>query len=182
MQRAVPLPIPAAEVRSLDARRGKVYYFTQPIPTIDDALPGEKATLHVYDMKKRKDAVVVEDLDSYRVSADGRKVLYKKDEDWTIVDAKPADDREDDDEKPVDVSNLRMRVEPPKEWHEMFESAWRLERDFFYNREDERRGLGRRARRLRKAAGAGRLTGRPQLPDRRDAGRARQLAHLRRRR
>ena len=134
MQRAVPLPIPAADIAGLDARRGKVYYFTTPPQMIEGRLPGEKSALHVYDMKERKDAVVVEDLDSYRLSANGEKVLYKKDQDWFIVNAKPAEGGAKEDKKPLDLSHLRLRVEPRAEWREMFENAWRLERDFFYNR------------------------------------------------
>ncbi len=144
MTRAVPLPIPAAEIAGLDVRKDKVYYFTTPMNTIEGKLPGEKSVLHVYDMKERKDAVVVEDLDSYRLSADGSKLLYKKDKDFFIVDAKSGDGTGEgtgdgtgdkgEGKKPLDLSHLRARIEPRMEWTEMFESAWRLERDFFYNR------------------------------------------------
>jgi len=132
MQRAVPLPIPAADIVSLDLRQGKVYYQTTPVATIDGKLPGEKAALHVYDTAERKDAVVVEELDSYRLAANGEKVLYKKDKDYFIADAK-APGKDKDEGKPLDLSHLRMRIEPKQEWREMFESAWRLERDFFVN-------------------------------------------------
>ncbi|MGH8457647.1 MAG: S41 family peptidase, partial [Stenotrophobium sp.] len=136
MQRAVPLPVTPAEIGGLDARKGLVYYFTQPSQTIEGKLPGEKSALHVYDMTKRKDAVVVEELDSYRLSADGGKVLYKKGKDWFIADAKPSEDApgKPEDHKPLDLAHMRMLADPRQEWREMFESAWRLERDFFYNR------------------------------------------------
>jgi tricorn protease len=136
MRRAMPLPVPAAVVATLDARKGRVYYLTLPLPTIEAKLPGEKAALHSFDMIERKDAVVVEDLDSYRLSANGEKVLYKKDKNWFIVEAKAgavgANPKEE--KKTLDLSHLRVRVEPLQEWREMFESAWRLERDFFFNR------------------------------------------------
>jgi len=131
MQRAVPLPVPAAEIAALDVRKGKVYYFTTPLQTIDGKLPGEKPALHVYDTEERKDAVVVEELDSYRLAADGDKLLYKKDKDYFIVDAKAGDGK--GDKKSLDLSHLRARIDPKQEWREMFESAWRLERDLFVN-------------------------------------------------
>jgi tricorn protease len=135
MRRAVPLPVPAALVTSLEARKGHVYYLTMPLPTIETKLPGEKAALHVFDTNERKDSIVVEDLDSYRLSANGEKVLYKKDKNWFIVDAKtPGGMTAKEEKKPLDLSHLRLRVDPPQEWREMFESAWRLERDFFVNR------------------------------------------------
>ncbi|MGH8115266.1 MAG: S41 family peptidase, partial [Rhodanobacteraceae bacterium] len=136
MQRAVPLPVPAAEIAGLDVRKGVVYYFTTPSQTIEGKLPGEISELHAFDLSKRKDAVVIAGLDSYRLSANGEKVLYKKDKSWFIVDAKPAGDGDakKSGNKPLDLSHMRMRVEPRQEWREMFETAWRLERDFFYNR------------------------------------------------
>jgi tricorn protease len=151
MQRAVPLPVPPSEISGLDARKDKIYYYTTPLHMIEGPLPGETAALHVFDMKTRKDAVVVSGADSYRLSADGTKVLYKKDKDFFIVDARPGGKADggssadagdgdsgggDDDggahgKKPLDLSHMRMRVDPRAEWREMFESAWRLERDLF---------------------------------------------------
>jgi tricorn protease len=137
MARAVPLPIPAADITSLDARDDKVYYMTTAPQMIDGPLPGEKSALHVYDMKERKDAVVVEDLAGYSLSADGEKVLYKKngtkEPTYEIVDAAPP--KGGDKAKPatLDLSHMIARIEPTQEWAEMFNNAWRLERDLFFN-------------------------------------------------
>jgi tricorn protease len=134
--RAVPLPIPAAEIASLDVRDDKVFYLTGPSQMIEGPLPGEKPALRVYDMKERKDAVVVEGLSSYALSADGKKIAYKIDSDYFIADAKAGDGKGDDEsKKKLDLGHLRMRVEPTQEWAEMFNSAWRLERDFFFQKE-----------------------------------------------
>ena len=131
--RAVPLPVPAGEIAGLDVRRGYVYYFTTPIHTIEGKLPGEVETLHVFDLKTRKDSTVVEGLDSYRLSADGQKVLYKNQRDWFIVDAQPAAGGKAGEKKTLDLAHLRVRIDPTAEWREMFESTWRLERDLFFS-------------------------------------------------
>ena len=134
--RAVPLPIQAAEIASLDVREDKVFYLTGPSEMIEGPLPGEKPALRVYDMKERKDAVVVEGLSSYALSHDGKKVAYKIDGDYFIADAKAGDGKSDDEsKKKIDLGHLRVRVEPTQEWAEMFNSAWRLERDFFFQKE-----------------------------------------------
>jgi tricorn protease len=132
MGRAVSVPIPAATITTLDARDEKLFYLTTPPATIEGPLPGQKNVLHVYDLKERKDAVVLEDIDSYSLSADGEKVLYKEKggDKYKIADAK-ADQKDKGEE--VDLSHMRARVEPLKEWAEMFENAWRLERDLFVN-------------------------------------------------
>ena len=132
-ERALPLPIAPAEIGQIDVRGDKVFYLTGPSQMIDGPLPGEKPALRVYDMKERKDAVVVEGLSSYALSADGKKVAYKIGADYFIADTKP--DGKDDSRKKVDLEHMRIRIEPSQEWAEMFNSAWRLERDFFFEKE-----------------------------------------------
>jgi tricorn protease len=132
----VPLPIPPANITTLDVRDDKVFYLTAPSQMIAGPLPGEKQILHLYDLKERKDANVVEGLSSYALSADGKKVLYKLDKDYIIADAAAADPNKDksaEGTKKLDLSHMRVLVEPTQEWAEMFNSAWRLERDFFYS-------------------------------------------------
>jgi tricorn protease len=133
MARAVPLPIPATNITGLDVRKDKVYYYTTPDQTFEGPLPGDKPALHVYDLKERKDATVIEGLSSYALSADGKKVLYKLEKDFLIADAVADAAKAKDGPKKLDLSHMRVLVNPPAEWAEMFNSAWRLERDFFYS-------------------------------------------------
>jgi tricorn protease len=107
---------------------------------ISGPLPGEKPALHVYDLKQRKDATVVEGLSSYALSANGKKVLYKLEKDYIIANAtapgaagKDKSGGDADGTKKLDLSHMRVLVMPTEEWAEMFNSAWRLERDFFYS-------------------------------------------------
>src|SRR5882757_8489709 len=133
MARSVAMPVEPAEISTLDLRDDKVFYLTGPSQMIEGSLPGEKPVLHVYDLKERKDAKVLEDLSSYALSADGKKVLYKVEKDYIITDATPEKGRSEEAKKKLDLSHMRARVEPTQEWVEMFNSAWRLERDFFYS-------------------------------------------------
>jgi tricorn protease len=132
--RAVALPIPAAEISGLEIRKDRIFYMSGPAHLIEGTLPGEKPAFHQFDLKERKDTVIVDDLDRYSLSADGKKLLYKKDKDWGIVDAAPgADGKPRTDRKPVDISHMRVQIDPRQEWREMFLAAWRLERDLFFN-------------------------------------------------
>ncbi|HET9391815.1 MAG TPA: PDZ domain-containing protein, partial [Steroidobacteraceae bacterium] len=134
MARAIPMPITPADIASFDVRDDKVFYLTTPSQMIAGPLPGAKPVLHVYDLKKRKDATLVEGLSAYALSGDGKKVLYKLDKDYYIADAAAGKARDDEDgKKKLDLSHMRVRVEPTQEWAEMFNSAWRLERDLFYS-------------------------------------------------
>jgi tricorn protease len=133
MARAVALPIEPAEIGQMDARGQRIYYLTQPIGLIDGALKGEKSALHFYDFKTRKDAVIAEDVDSYSLSLDGERVLIKHDKDYTVVDTKADAMKDSDTKKGLNLDHMRVLVDPPAEWAEMFDNAWRLERDLFFS-------------------------------------------------
>jgi tricorn protease len=100
---------------------------------IEGELKGEKPALHIYDFVRRKAAVVSEDVDSYALSGDGSKILIKHEKDYTVIDAKPDATHDHDTTHQLDLSHLSMLVDPRAEWLEMFENAWRLERDFFFS-------------------------------------------------
>ncbi len=128
MARAVPVPIPAADIVALDGRGEKIFYEVTPPQMLEGPLPGEKSALRVYDLAARKDGLVVEDLAEYSLSADGEKVLYKRTGGgYEIVDAKASPGHP----TALDVSHMKMLIQPTQEWAEMFENAWRLERDLF---------------------------------------------------
>jgi tricorn protease len=133
MTRAVAVPIDAANIAQLDVRGDRIYYLTQPIGLIEGNLKAEKSALHFYDLKKRKDFVVTEDVDSYSLSLDGERVLVKHDKDYTVLDTKVDAAKDDETKKKLNLDHMRMLVDPPKEWAEMFDNAWRLERDLFFS-------------------------------------------------
>jgi tricorn protease len=132
MARAVALPIDPANIAQLDTRDDKLFYLTQPLGLIEGELKGEQPpTLHVYDFKKRKDEVVTTDVDSYSLSLDGKRVLIKHGGDYIVLDTKVDAAKDDDTKKKLDLTHMRELVDPRQEWAEMFDNAWRLERDLF---------------------------------------------------
>ncbi len=138
MARAVPVSVPAADIAQLDARDDLIYYLTTQPQMIDGPLPGAKSTLYAYDLGKRKKSTIVEDLNGYSMSADGTKLLFKKSGEgegggYSIVDAKPQDGDKKADPKALDLSHMKIQIQPVAEWAEMFNNAWRLERDLFVN-------------------------------------------------
>ncbi len=85
-------------------------------------------TLHSFSFDKRKEATVIERIDGYKLSADGKKVVYKKGKSVGIIDASAKDSKG----KKVDLSGLKMWLDPKLEWQQIFNEAWRMERDFYY--------------------------------------------------
>ena len=133
MGRAVALPIDAANIAQLDVRGSRIFYLTQPIGLIEGPLKGEKSALRFYDLSKRKASVVTEDVDAYSLSLDGERVLVRHDKDYTVLDAKADAFKDEETKKALNLSHLRALVDPAQEWQEMFDNAWRLERDLFFS-------------------------------------------------
>ena len=129
MDRVTPLPIPANDFAAIDARGSRIFYQTTPLQMIEGSLPGEKPALHAYDIDKRRDETILEGLDSYSLSADGTRVLFKQGHDYSIAETKPGGG----ERYALHLDDISMRVLPTEEWSEMFNSAWRLERDFFFS-------------------------------------------------
>lgn len=133
MARAVALPVDAANITQLDVRDSRVFYLTAPLGLIDGQLKGEKSALRFYDLRKRKASVVTEDVDAYSLSLDGERVLVRHDKDYTVLDAKADAAKDEETRKALNLGHLRALVDPAQEWSEMFENAWRLERDLFFS-------------------------------------------------
>jgi len=123
--RIVAIPVPAGEyVLLLTGEEGKLYY-------LELIRPDFKNNLHCYDMKERKDEVILEGINGYVISADGKKMLYSAvRDDYFIVDAgkkpKPGDGK-------LPVAGMEVYSEPKTEWGQMLYEAWRIHREFFYD-------------------------------------------------
>ena len=133
MARAVALPVDAANITQLDLRGDRIFYLTQPLGLIDGMLAGEKSELRFYDLKARKSSLVTEGVDSYSLSRDGLRVLIRHEKDYTVLATKADAAKDTETKKPLKLDHLRELVDPKQEWTEMFENAWRLERDLFFS-------------------------------------------------
>ena len=136
--RIVALATPPAVIRSLDASKDAIYYSSAPIRGLSGPLPGETPAIHAYDLKDRKDKVLVEGADRFVLSFDGSKLLYRADAEgprFGIIDAKPTDTPHKPGDGVLNLSGLRVEVDPPLEWKEMYNEVWRQERDYFFEPE-----------------------------------------------
>jgi len=78
---------------------------------------------------------VMEDVRNFELSADGKKLLVRKGGDIYVIDAGTAQPTAQTlAERRVDLSKWTFSVDPREEWRQMFVDAWRMERDYFYDR------------------------------------------------
>ena len=130
MDRVAALPMPASDITSLELRGNKIFYRTRPVATLEGVLPGETSALHAFDLGTLQTTTLVEGLASSEIAADGNHVLYDTDEGtWHSLNlaAQPRRDTL------LDTKALQSTVDPRQEWGEMFERAWRLDRDVFFD-------------------------------------------------
>lgn len=129
-ERIVALPTEPATLRNLRVgRSGEIYYLASPaIPAIK-AL-SSPASLMRFTLDERAAKTLLEDVDDYRVSRDGKKLLFRQKEKWKWAAAAKA--IEAADAKALPVGDVSVRIEPRAEWRQIAREAWRLNRDYFY--------------------------------------------------
>jgi tricorn protease len=131
--RIAAFPIEPGTLSHLGASKTAIYYLTDPSPTLNEGGDEEpKSVLHAFKLDDRKDAALIADIGEYDLSADGGKVIYAAGKQYGIIDAKPAAAPVKVGEGALKLDGMSMDLDPPAEWRQIFDEAWRLERDFFY--------------------------------------------------
>lgn len=121
-QRILSLDVPVRQYRSIVAAADSAVFYAESIANE----PG--VTLRRYDFKKREAGEWQKGVLAYSVSADGKKILFQTASGWTVSNT-------DGPPKTGDHklnTAIRIRLDPPAEWRQIFKEAWRYERDFFY--------------------------------------------------
>jgi len=135
-QRILALPVKAGDLRSLQlGENGQVYYLLAPEapPSLDDG--GDEsppvAELRRFDLGKRKDEKVLSGITQYQLAHNHKKALtHAPPHSWSIVEVASGPPAADKGKLNVDA--IEVRVEPQAEWKEIFQDAWRINRDYFY--------------------------------------------------
>ncbi len=128
--RVAALPVPPARYAGVNVFKGKLVFFTLDPPDPDSDGPGT-GSFKLFDLEKREVKTIIAGVDADgAVSRDGGKVLYKSGETYGIVDA--AEGKKAGDGK-LATGQLMTLLDPRREWMQMFDEAWRLERDFYYD-------------------------------------------------
>jgi tricorn protease len=75
---------------------------------------------------------IVEDIEAFELSLDGKKVMVRKGDYIYVFDASGSAP-DDLTETRVDISDWTFAIDPREEWRQMLVEAWRLQRDYFYD-------------------------------------------------
>jgi tricorn protease len=88
-----------------------------------------KGKLVLYELDKEKETELG-DVGGYRVTADQKKMLVRTGGDLAIIDLPTG--KLDVGDKKLNVSDVRVALDRPAEWSQIYAECWRQMRDFFY--------------------------------------------------
>ncbi|HEY7184718.1 MAG TPA: PDZ domain-containing protein [Blastocatellia bacterium] len=126
-QRILALPPPNRNYVGLAAGKPNTLFIVE----VPDGAQG--ATLHKFDLEKRKFEKALDNINGFDLSANGEKMLYRMRQNWFIAATatlgtpafKPGEGR-------IKTEDMEVYVDPRAEWDQMYRETWRIERDFFY--------------------------------------------------
>jgi tricorn protease len=125
------IPVPPGNYNNLSAVGKRLCWMAR------DAAPSFNRKLECLEIQNKGDRpeTVLEGVNAYDVSMDGKKMLLRKGNDIFVVDstAKALAGKALDDAK-VKLQDWTFSVIPTEEYKEAFVDAWRLHRDYFYDR------------------------------------------------
>lgn len=136
--RVISVPVPQGNYSALTATAGALLWLDSELSGATGegraSLEDKNAApcLVRFDLARRKTTTIVDALDSYRLSGDGEKVVALQDKQIRVSPASAKADEESGQQVLVDLSRIRVQLDPLSVWGQAFDEAWRLQRDFFW--------------------------------------------------
>lgn len=125
------VPVPPGNYSSLEAGENQLCWLSRD----DEAEPKNALECLAVANSGDKPATVMPNVRRFEISMNRKKMLVREGENFYILDvaAKPADPKELAKNK-IDMSHWQLMTNPQQEFRSEFIDAWRLERDYFYDR------------------------------------------------
>ncbi|WP_103069117.1 S41 family peptidase [Aquimarina sediminis] len=124
--RMIILPVELGNTGGIRAAQNKIIFLKRP----RTGSKGEKSVLKYYDFEEDEEKTILEDVDNYELSFDKKNLLVFSGEKMGIIKVDADQSLKDH----IDTSKMEMTVNPKEEWRQIFMDVWRLERDFFYDK------------------------------------------------
>jgi len=145
-ERVQALPLPRGNYRDLSVNDSAVFYL--------DAADGDfnrfeyraigPRKLYAFDREEREASEIADRVNGYRLSADGTSIVYRTGDTFEIMPTSPDSPGFAGDGGPhdgpgdeggaseLDLGDVKVLLDPRAEWRQIFDEAWRMERDFYY--------------------------------------------------
>ncbi|MEM8996565.1 MAG: PDZ domain-containing protein [Acidobacteriota bacterium] len=127
-QRIVALPVDAGVLTDLaPGREGQLYYLARS--ETGPLFFNPPGALHRFDLETRSAEKLADGVSFFDLSADASKVLLFQRGSWSISGTAKVDSAGG----ALDMSSVRVQVDPRTEWPQIYGEAWRINRDYFYD-------------------------------------------------
>ncbi len=114
--RIVALPLVDGDYRNLTAIEGGILYINN-------------GTLKKFSIADKKEEDILEKTMQFLLAADGKSFLYRSGRDFGIASVKPGQKQGTGE---LDLNDMEMKIDPVKEWQQIYNDGWRIYRDYFY--------------------------------------------------
>jgi tricorn protease len=141
--RVLAFPVREARYGRIEGIKGKVLFSSYPIEgargrgdrSEDDQ--GHRGIVESYEFDSQKQERLVEGMSDFWIGRDGKTLLYQSGDRLRVLKAgEKAPEKKD--EKPgresgwIDLGRVKVSIQPVAEWKQMFQEAWRLQREQFW--------------------------------------------------
>lgn len=140
-QRVIAFPVPDGRYGSILGLNGRALFTENPIRGVldgeekwDDEAP-ETGTLRSYNFKEFKSETLLDNLQWFEVSRNRKKLIYSSYRRLRVINAGEKPPTENGHSRKsgwLDLSRVRVSIDPQSEWEQMFREAWRLQRDHYW--------------------------------------------------
>ncbi|HEX7319101.1 MAG TPA: PDZ domain-containing protein [bacterium] len=140
--RVIPLPIPEGRYGQISGLKEKAVLTSFPVEGskylwMSDYAP-PNGTLMLYDMKDLKLSVITSGILDFKVTNKNGLLIYRSRNALRVIKPVEKVDAKLDRQGPgprsgwIDLSRVKVMVEPRTEWQQMYRDVWRLQRDHFW--------------------------------------------------
>ena len=127
-ERIEMFPLPRGNYRKLSVNKNTLFYLNSDKGDYNrfkyrDLGPRD---LYAFSFKTAKTKSLVKKISDYKLSSNGKHIIFKRGTSLGVINAsggKPEN---------LKLSDLTMKIEPMKEWKQIYNEAWRMERDYYY--------------------------------------------------
>lgn len=114
--RIVALPLKAGNYQMVSAVEGGLLYISE-------------GNLKKFSIADEKEETIMEKASQALVSADGKSMLYRANGNFGITKITPG---QKPDAGKLNLDHMEMKIDPVKEWAQIYNDGWRIFRDYFY--------------------------------------------------
>ena len=119
-QRIVAVPVGSGRYNQLACTDKGLLYLDSPA--------GSAPVLKSFDLSKRKETTVGSGISAFDLSADRKTLLVVSRGSFAVMNTMGKE------KKTLPIDGVRVRVDPAKEWPQLLREVWRIQRDYFYDR------------------------------------------------